>query len=59
MAKKNKKTVELDRLCICLESRINITVSKEAVRKLTPKFYHKSGTELRLEQKLLITTVCY
>ena len=60
--KKNIKVqvIELGKHVACLASSINTEISKQAYFNITPKFYHKSGSELRLEQqqkmKLLTTT---
>ena len=52
MKKLNKSTViELTKHVCCLESSINTEISKKAYFSITPKFYHKSGTELRMEQQ--------
>jgi hypothetical protein len=64
MSKKKKSQVfELEPLVACLASSIDVHISKKAYFSLTPKFYHKSGAELRLEQqqqiKLLTASVNY
>jgi hypothetical protein len=52
MKKLNKSTViELGKHVACLASSINTEISKKAYFSITPKFYHKSGTELRMEQQ--------
>lgn len=52
MKKLNKATViELGKHVACLASSINTEISKKAYFSITPKFYHKSGTELRMEQQ--------
>lgn len=52
MKKLNKATViELGKHVACLASSINTEISKKAYFSITPKFYHKSGSELRLEQQ--------
>lgn len=48
--KKITNVIELKPLVACLKSSVDLTISKQAYYSLTPKFYHKSGTELRLEQ---------
>lgn len=62
MSKKKKSQVfELEPLVACLASSIDTNISKKAYFSLTPKFYHKSGAELRLESqqqvKLLTATL--
>lgn len=57
---KNKsEVVELQPLVACLKSMAskNIEISKQAFFRLTPKFYHKSGSELRLEEQQRIKLI--
>jgi hypothetical protein len=42
--------IELEPLVACLASSVDVTISKKAYFSITPKFYHKSGTELRMEE---------
>jgi hypothetical protein len=49
--KKKAEVIELGRHIACLASSINTEISKKAYFSITPKFYHKSGSELRLEQQ--------
>lgn len=52
MKKLNKaEVIELGKYVACLASSINTEISKKAYFNITPKFYHKSGSELRLEQQ--------
>ena len=48
--KKVTNVIEIEPLVACLESSINVTISRKAYFYITPKFYHKSGTELRMEE---------
>ena len=52
-----KKVIELENLLACIPSRIECKAPSQMVRKLTKKFYHKSGTELRLEQQQRIKLI--
>jgi hypothetical protein len=58
--KKSINVIELGKHVACLASSINTEISRKTYFKITPMFYHKSGSELRLEQqqkmKLLTTT---
>jgi hypothetical protein len=62
MARKSA-VVEPYPLVCCLPGHENVMPEKGILKKLTRKFYHKSGTELRLEQeqqiKLLPTLKTY
>ena len=52
MRKLNKsQVIELTKHVACLASSVNTEISKKAYFSITPKFYHKSGTELRMEQQ--------
>jgi hypothetical protein len=42
--------IEIEPLVACLASSVDVTISKRAYFSITPKFYHKSGTELRMEE---------
>lgn len=57
--KKNVKVqvIELGKHVACLASSINTEISKKAYFSITPKFYHKSGSELRLEQQQKIKLI--
>lgn len=46
-----KRVIEIENLLACIPSRVECKAPSEMVRKLTKKFYHKTGTELRLEQQ--------
>jgi len=48
--KRTTSVVEVEKHVASLESHINIEVSRQGYFRITPKFYHKSGTELRLEE---------
>lgn len=55
--------IELQPLVACLKGHEDVTPGP-IVRRLTRKFYHKSGSELRLEQEqkiklLTISTLNY
>lgn len=62
MARKSR-VVEPFPLVCCLPGHENVMPKKGVLKQLTPKFYHKSGSELRLEQeqkiKLLTTLKNY
>lgn len=45
------KVVEPFPLVCCLPGHENVMPEKGILNKLTRKFYHKSGTELKLEQE--------
>jgi|LakMenEpi03Aug12_release.lakeMendotaPanAssembly.Ray.scaffolds.fasta_scaffold4173405_2 hypothetical protein len=47
--KRKSVVVEPYPLVCCLPGRENVMPEQGILRKLTRKFYHKSGTELRLE----------
>lgn len=49
--KRKSVAVEIEPLVACLPGYENQTLPKGIYHRLTPKFYHKSGTELRLEQE--------
>lgn len=63
MARRKTTTVEPFPLVCCLPGHENVMPEKGILRKLTRRFYHKSGIELRLEQeqeiKLLSTRKKY
>lgn len=63
MSKKKSQVVELEPLGACLASRTDVNISKKSYFSLTPRFYHKSGAELKLEashqMKLLTASVNY
>jgi hypothetical protein len=46
--KKEIPVIEVNELVACLPGYENVTAGA-VVKRLTPKFYHRSGTELRLE----------
>lgn len=48
--RKVTNVIELEPLVACLASSVDVTISKKAYFSITPKFYHKSGTELRMEE---------
>lgn len=48
--KRITNVIEIEPLVACLESSINVKISRKAYFSITPKFYHKSGTELRMEE---------
>lgn len=50
MARKSR-VVELFPLVCCLPGHENVWPEQGILKKLTRKFYHKSGTELRLEEE--------
>lgn len=50
MARKSR-VVEPFPLVCCLPGHENVMPEKGILKKLTRRFYHKSGTELRLEQE--------
>jgi hypothetical protein len=58
MARKSRVVEPFPHVC-CLPGHENVWPEQGILRKLTRKFYHKSGTELKLEQeqrvKLLTT----
>jgi hypothetical protein len=47
---KRSNVVELQPLVACLKGHENVSPGP-IVRRLTRRFYHKSGSELRLEQE--------
>ncbi len=47
MSKRNRLVVETEKLVGCLPGYENFNFQTKM--KMTPKFYHKSGSELRLE----------
>jgi hypothetical protein len=49
--KKSINVIELGKHVACLASSINTEISRQTYFKITPMFYHKSGSELRLEQQ--------
>jgi len=49
-SKKKSQIVEIDKFCACLPGHEEVTISKKTYFNITPRFYHKSGSELRLEQ---------
>ena len=51
MSKKKTQVIELEPLVACLASAVDVNISKKAYFSLTPRFYHKSGRELKLEQQ--------
>jgi hypothetical protein len=61
MSRKKSQVLELEPLVACLASRVEASISKKAYFSLTPKFYHKSGAELKLEDsqrvKLLTASI--
>lgn len=48
---KKSKVIELFPLVCCLPGKEHLEIEKTTMFKLKPKFYHKSGTELRLEHE--------
>lgn len=50
MARKST-VIEIAPLVCCLPGHENVMPEKGILRKLTRRFYHKSGAELRLEQE--------
>lgn len=48
--KRKSVVVEVAPLVACLPGYEDQSLPKGMYHKITPKFYHKSGTELRLEQ---------
>jgi hypothetical protein len=51
MARKPVTVVEPFPLVCCLPGHENVMPEQGVLRKLTRKFYHKSGMELRLEEE--------
>lgn len=49
--RKVTNVIEIEPLVACLASSVDVTISKKAYFAITPKFYHKSGTELRMEEQ--------
>jgi hypothetical protein len=49
--RKAAEVIEIEPLVACLKSAINVEISRKAYFSITPKFYHKSGSELRLEEQ--------
>lgn len=49
--KRNITVIELGKHVACLASSIHTEISKKAYHAITPRFYHKSGSELRLEEQ--------
>jgi hypothetical protein len=55
-----KSTVlELEPLVCCLPGYENVTIEKNIVKRLTRKFYYKTGSELRLEAQQRIKLLNY
>jgi hypothetical protein len=57
MKSNKKKAIELQPLVACLPGYENKNFKINL--KLTPKFYHKSGAELRLEQSQQMKLLTY
>ena len=49
--KRNINVIELGKHVACLASSIHTEISSKAYHAITPKFYHKSGSELRFEEQ--------
>lgn len=49
--KRNINVIELGKHVACLASSIHTEISSKAYHAITPRFYHKSGSELRLEEQ--------
>jgi hypothetical protein len=46
---RKRSVIEIHPLVCCLPGHENVMPEKGILKKLTRKFYHKSGAELRLE----------
>lgn len=48
---RKSKVLELEPLVCCLPGYENVTIERNILKRLTPKFYFKTGSELRLEEQ--------